>query len=142
MHGLRPANREGTIMGMFKDLMDKIFRPSTEASAQAAPGTPAGPSSGGSVATAPSMGAADVAGILDRMARESKQKLDWRHSIVDLMKLVGMDSSLSARRELAADLKYSGDTGDTATMNMWLHKEVMKKLAENGGKVPQELLSR
>ena len=53
-----------------------------------------------------------------------------------------MDSSLSARRELAADLKYSGDTNDTATMNMWLHKEVMTKLRENGGKVPQELLSR
>jgi hypothetical protein len=61
---------------------------------------------------------------------------------VDLMKLVGMDSSLSARRELAADLKYAGDTGDTVTMNMWLHKEVMTKLAENGGKVPRDLLSR
>jgi len=76
------------------------------------------------------------------MANQSKQKLDWRHSIVDLMKLVAMDSSLGARRELAADLKYTGDPGDTATMNMWLHKEVMTKLAENGGKVPQELLSR
>ena len=84
----------------------------------------------------------DIAAILDRMASESKQKLDWKHSIVDLMKLVGMDSGLSARRELAADLKYSGDTNDTATMNMWLHKEVMNKLRENGGKVPQELLSR
>lgn len=76
------------------------------------------------------------------MASESSQKLDWKRSIVDLMKLVGMDSSLSARRELAADLKYAGDTGDTATMNMWLHKEVMRKLAENGGTVPQDLLSR
>jgi len=85
------------------------------------------------------MRAVDVAAILDKMASESKQKLDWKHSIVDLMKLVGMDSSLEARRELAADLKYSGDTKDTATMNMWLHKEVMKKLAENGGKVPPEL---
>ena len=75
------------------------------------------------------------------MAGESKQKLDWRHSIVDLMKLVGMDSSLKARRELAADLNYSGDTNDTATMNIWLHKEVMKKLAENGGKVPGDLLA-
>jgi hypothetical protein len=85
------------------------------------------------------MPAVDVAAILDKMAGEAKQKLDWRHSIVDLMKLVGMDSSLEARRELAADLHYSGDTKDTATMNMWLHKEVMKKLAENGGKVPPEL---
>jgi uncharacterized protein DUF3597 len=129
-------------MGMFTDLMNKIFRPSTGASAQAAPGTPPGVSGGGSTATAQPIGAVDVAAILDKMAGESKQKLDWKHSIVDLMKLVGMDSSLSARRELAADLKYSGDTGDTATMNMWLHKEVMKKLAQNGGKVPQELLSR
>jgi Domain of unknown function (DUF3597) len=87
------------------------------------------------------MRAVDVAAILDKMASENKQKLDWRHSIVDLMKLVGMDSSLEARRELAADLNYSGDTKDTATMNMWLHKEVMKKLAENGGKVPPELLA-
>jgi Domain of unknown function (DUF3597) len=75
------------------------------------------------------------------MAGESKQKLDWRHSIVDLMKLVGMDSSLKARRELAADLNYAGDTNDTATMNIWLHKEVMKKLAEHGGKVPGDLLA-
>ena len=58
------------------------------------------------------------------------------------MKLLAMDSSLAARRELAADLNYSGDTGDTATMNMQLHKEVMKKLAENGGKIPQDLRSR
>lgn len=57
------------------------------------------------------------------------------------MKLVGMDSSLSARKELAADLHYSGDTNDSATMNMWLHKEVLKKIAENGGKLPQSLLS-
>jgi hypothetical protein len=61
---------------------------------------------------------------------------------VDLMKLVGMDSSLAARKELAQDLHYTGDTSDSATMNMWLHKEVMKKLAENGGKVPQNLLTK
>jgi hypothetical protein len=75
------------------------------------------------------------------MAAANGQKLDWRHSIVDLMKLVGMDSSLAARKELAADLKYSGDTNDSAAMNIWLHKEVMGKLAANGGKVPPELLS-
>jgi len=128
-------------MGMFTDLMNKIFRASPAASAQPAPGAPAPPSqptAGGGGAAQP-MRAVDVAAILDKMASESKQKLDWKHSIVDLMKLVGMDSSLEARRELAADLKYSGDTKDTATMNMWLHKEVMKKLAENGGKVPPEL---
>jgi hypothetical protein len=142
-------------MGMFTDLMNKIFGSSTPAAASpAAPGASAtsgggGPSAAaprteagaGSAPAAPPMAAVDVAAILDRMASESKQKLDWKHSIVDLMKLVGMDSSLAARRELAADLHYSGDTGDTATMNMWLHKEVMKKLAENGGKVPPELLA-
>ena len=139
-------------MGMFTDLMNKIFRPSGAASTQVAPGTRAEPGGGPATAGQPTeaaasgaaaqpMSAVDVAAILDRMASEKKQKLDWRHSIVDLMKLVGMDSSLEARRELAADLKYSGDTKDTATMNMWLHKEVMRKLAENGGKVPPELLA-
>ena len=83
----------------------------------------------------------DVAAVLEKLAASNSQKLDWRHSIVDMMKLVGMDSSLAARKALAADLHYSGDTNDSATMNMWLHKEVMKKLAENGGKVPAELLS-
>lgn len=81
----------------------------------------------------------DIEATLDKMAADNPQKLDWRHSIVDLMKLVGMDSSLSARKELADDLKYSGDKSDSATMNMWLHKEVMRKLAENGGKVPADL---
>jgi hypothetical protein len=146
---------EEKLMGMFTDLMNKIFRPSTGTSVPSAGGTPSGGGAGesaatgtppgdgvGSSATTQTVGPVDVAAILDKMASKSKQKLDWKHSIVDLMKLVGMDSSLSARRELATDLKYSGDTGDTATMNMWLHKEVMKKLAENGGTVPQELLSR
>jgi hypothetical protein len=133
-------------MGLFTDLMNKIFRPPSGAAPQTegAPSAPSTPSGAGGVSapTAPPVAAVDVAAILDRMASESSQKLDWKHSIVDLMKLVGMDSSLSARRELAADLKYAGDTGDTATMNMWLHKEVMTKLAENGGKVPRDLLSR
>ena len=135
-------------MGMFTDLMNKIFHPATGPSAHSAPNAPTEGSGKGSAAaaqpaaTAQPVGVVDVSAILDTMANQSKQKLDWRHSIVDLMKLVAMDSSLGARRELAADLKYSGDPGDTATMNMWLHKEVMTKLAENGGKVPQELLSR
>ena len=74
------------------------------------------------------------------MAKKNPEKLDWRRSIVDLMKLVGMDSSLSARKQLATELHYSGDQNDSASMNIWLHKEELKKLAENGGKVPQELL--
>jgi hypothetical protein len=126
--------------------MGKIFQRAPAASAQPAPGAASDnasqPTPRAAPAAAQPAAAVDVAAILDRMAGESKQKLDWKHSIVDLMKLVGMDSSLSARRELAADLKYSGDTNDTATMNMWLHQEVMNKLGENGGKVPQELLSR
>jgi hypothetical protein len=102
---------------------------------QAASGQPA---AGGMAAGLPSN--VDVAAVLDGLAKSNREKLDWKHSIVDLMKLVGMDSSLSARKALAADLKYTGDTNDSATMNMWLHKEVMRKLAENGGKVPQDLL--
>ena len=83
----------------------------------------------------------DVTVILDKMAEQNRESLDWKGSIVDLMKLVGIDSSLSARKQLATELHYSGNQSDTAEMNIWLHKEVLKKLAENGGKVPQELLS-
>jgi hypothetical protein len=81
----------------------------------------------------------DVAAILTKLAASNKEKLDWQKSIVDLMKLLNLDSSLSARKELADELHYSGDKTDTASMNIWLHKQVMVKLAENGGKVPDEL---
>jgi hypothetical protein len=87
------------------------------------------------------MSTVDVEAVLTGMATGNPQKLDWRHSIVDLMKLLNIDSSLGARRELAHELAYSGSTDDTATMNIWLHKQVMTKLAENGGKVPAELCS-
>ena len=82
----------------------------------------------------------DVTAILDGLAAKNPEKLDWRHSIVDLMKLVDIDSSLNARKELAKELNYSGDTNDSAAMNIWLHKQVIQKLAENGGKVPADLL--
>jgi hypothetical protein len=82
----------------------------------------------------------DVGARLDFMAAYAAQQLNWRTSIVDLMKLVGMESSLAERRELAGELDYTGDTADTATMNIWLHKQVMIKLAENGGVVPADLL--
>jgi uncharacterized protein DUF3597 len=82
----------------------------------------------------------DVTAILDGLSAKSSEKLDWRNSIVDLMKLVGMDSSYSARVELAKELQYTGSTSDSAAMNIWLHKQVIKKIAENGGKVPQDLL--
>ena len=79
---------------------------------------------------------------MDKLAADHKgEKLDWKHSIVDMMKLLGMDSSLSARKDLASDLHYSGDMNDSASMNMWLHKEVMRKIAENGGKVPADVLN-
>ena len=83
----------------------------------------------------------DVGAILDGLAAKSSEHLDWKKSIVDMLKLLGMDSSLSARKELATDLSYSGDESDSAAMNEWLHKAVLKKLADNGGKVPAELLS-
>jgi len=105
------------------------------------PAPVAAPTPGPSSSTAPAQ-PVDVAAILDNLAAKNSEKLNWKHSIVDLMKLVGMDSSLAARKELAQDLHYTGDTSDSATMNMWLHKEVMKKLAENGGKVPQNLLNK
>ena len=82
----------------------------------------------------------DVSAILSKMAQNNSQNLDWQHSIVDLMKLLNLDSSISARKELARELGYNQDTSDSAAMNIWLHKKVMEKLAENGGRVPKDLL--
>jgi hypothetical protein len=82
----------------------------------------------------------DVATQLDQAARARGQDLNWRTSIVDLMKVVGMDASLQERRDLARELNYGGDTDDTAKMNMFLHRALMKRLAENGGRVPPEML--
>ena len=76
---------------------------------------------------------------MNDLAAKNKEKLNWKTSIVDLMKLLKLDSSLSARKDLAKELGYKEDTGDSAAMNIWLHKQVMRKLAENGGKVPAEL---
>ncbi|KKX29502.1 DUF3597 domain-containing protein [Rhizobium sp. LC145] len=91
-------------------------------------------------ATAPSpSGAVDIGPILDAAVKKSGQKLNWKNSIVDLMKALNLDSSLAARKELADELGYTGDKGDSAAMNVWLHKALMKKLAENGGVVPAEL---
>jgi hypothetical protein len=76
---------------------------------------------------------------MDDLAGKASQQLNWRTSIVDLMKLINLDSSLTARKELAQELHYTGDMNDSASMNIWLHKQVMIKLAENGGKVPDDL---
>jgi hypothetical protein len=87
------------------------------------------------------MSAVDVVAKLEGFAAASKEKLNWKVSIVDLMKLLGLDSSLAARKELATELGCPAEKmGDSAQMNMWLHKIVLRKLAENGGNVPQELL--
>lgn len=85
------------------------------------------------------MAEVDVTALLDDMASKNSQKLNWKTSIVDLMKLLDLDSSLGERKELAKELDYTGDMNDSATMNIWLHKQVMNKLAANGGKVPAEL---
>ena len=133
-------------MGLFSNLLSKVFGqqtaaattpPPAAAGGQIAAGAPAPASSG----SAPSAAVVDVTAILDDLAAKNPEKLDWRKSIVDLMKLVDMDSSLASRKELAKDLNYSGDTSDSAKMNIWLHKEVIRKISENGGKVPQDLLS-
>jgi hypothetical protein len=139
-------------MGLFDNLMSKIFTrssaaagasassapPTTSVAQSTQPSTAPSAGSGGGAATATQQ--VDVTAILDGMAAKNPEKLDWRHSIVDLMKLVGIDSTLNARKQLATELHYSGDQNDSASMNIWLHKEVIRKLAENGGKVPQELL--
>ena len=82
----------------------------------------------------------DVAKQLDRATRDHGEKLDWRHSIVDLMKALGMDASLQERKELARELNYEGDMGDSAKMNIYLHKTLLQRLSQNGGKVPADLL--
>jgi Tfp pilus assembly protein FimV len=112
--------------------------PGNAAPAAAPAATPA-PAARPSAPAAPAQ-PVDVAAILDGLAAKSSEKLDWKKSIVDLMKLVGMDSSLSARKELAKELHYTGYPNDSAAMNVWLHQQVLKKLSENGGKVPAELL--
>lgn len=124
-------------MGLFNNLMSKIFGTASSAAASQPSSAPASAGSGGASPTAQTV---DVAAVLDGLAAKNPEKLDWKHSIVDLMKLVGMDSSLTARKQLAAELNYTGNPNDSASMNVWLHKEVLKKLSENGGKVPQELL--
>jgi len=119
--------------------------PSQSTAATANPESAATPApSATTAATSPATSApsapVDIASILDAAVKKSGQKLDWKHSIVDLMKALGMDASLSERKELAQELGYTGDAGDSAKMNMFLHKALLQKLADNGGKVPADLL--
>ena len=136
-------------MSIFGNIMSAIFGHSSSAAAATTASAPPAAAPGASPpqsAPAPAQPAAsasaapvDVTGIMDGLAARSSEKLDWRRSIVDLMKLLNLDSSLAARKELAQELSYTGDTNDSASMNIWLHNQVMTKLAENGGKVPDEL---
>ena len=148
-------------MGILSNIFHKIFPPShpavTQAAAPAGSAQTAAPGSqqkapapqqqpqqpqqqpqAAAPASAPQQ-QVDVTQILDDKQKQAGQQLNWRTSIVDLLKLLGLDSSLQARKDLAAELHYTGDTNDSATMNIWLHKQVMNKLAENGGKVPADL---
>jgi 3-oxoacyl-ACP reductase-like protein len=147
---------------MFSNLMGRIFGKSEEAAPTPAPepaaveapaevaATEAAPDEAAVTEAAPAAEAApvavsavDIEANLAAMAKENSEDLDWKRSIVDLLKLVGMDSSFGARKELALELGYSQadiDSKGSAEMNMWLHKQVMKKLAENGGTVPADLL--
>ena len=129
-------------MSIFGKIMGAIFGSSAGAApasgAPAGTGSPAGSSSAPSAPAAPAQ-SVDVAAILDKAVAAKGEKLAWRTSIVDLMKALNIDSSLTARKELAKELGYTGDTNDSASMNIWLHKQVMAKLAANGGKLPPEI---
>jgi hypothetical protein len=113
-------------------------QPTSQAGNVPAQPTPAASATAATQA-APQAQPVDVEAVLNDLAKNNPQKLNWRTSIVDLMKLLDLDSSLQARKSLADELHYSGDKNDSASMNIWLHKQVMKKLAENGGKVPADL---
>jgi hypothetical protein len=136
-------------MGLLSTIMSKVFGGKAEAPAsevkcviEVTPATPAevppAPEATAAV-TVPPPEPFDVTAYLDGLAAKAGEKLDWKVSIVDLMKLVGMDSSLASRKELAKELQYSGDTADSAKMNVWLHKQVMQQIAANGGKLPGHL---
>jgi|SRR5580700_3634193 hypothetical protein len=140
-------------MSILGNIVSAIFHragASSPAPAQGAPAAPTGSPASGSPAASPASPSmplepgtrVDVEAVLTKLAAASKERLDWRKSIVDLMKLLNLDSSLTARKELAHELHYSGDTNDSATMNIWLHAQVMHKLAENGGNVPADLLNK
>jgi hypothetical protein len=122
-------------MSIFGKIMSAIF--GSRAGAAPASGGAAG--AGSAPAPAAPAQSVDVAPILDKAVAAKKEKLEWRTSIVDLMKALDIDSSLGARKELAKEFGYTGDTNDSATMNVWLHKQVMIKLAANGGKLPPDI---
>jgi hypothetical protein len=125
-------------MGIFSTIMSKLgFGDKTEAVATVAP-MAAGQAA---AATPVAVSAVDVVAKLEALASAHSEKLNWKVSIVDLLKLLGLDSSLGSRKELATELGCPADKmGDSAQMNMWLHKTVLQKLAANGGNIPAELM--
>jgi hypothetical protein len=128
-------------MSIFGKIMSAIFgskATAAPASGGAAPSTGSGTGSTGGSPAAPAQ-SVDVAAILDKAVAAKGEKLEWRTSIVDLMKALDIDSSFAARKELATELGYTGDSNDSASMNIWLHKQVMAKLATNGGKLPPDI---
>jgi Domain of unknown function (DUF3597) len=129
-------------MSLFGTILEKLgfARPATaQATPQAAPASPTAPAAPAGPAP---ITVVDVMAKLDGLAAANPQKLNWKTSIVDLMKLLGLDSSLAARKELATELGCPADKmGESAQMNVWLHKTVLQKLADNGGNIPKELLS-
>lgn len=136
-------------MGIFSNILGKIFGHKPKAAPAPAPAPKAPPQTPQTSQTpktpqeqahAQAPAPVDIEAVLEDMAANNPQKLNWRTSIVDLMKLVGMESSLQERKDLADELGYTGDKSDSAAMNIWLHKAVLKKLSENGGKVPASLL--
>jgi hypothetical protein len=126
-------------MSVFGSIMGAIFgHGSAQANASPTAASGATPTQTASSSAAPAR-TVDVAAIVDKAAATKGEKLAWRTSIVDLMKALNLDSSLTARKELAKELHYTGDTNDSATMNVWLHKQIMAKLAANGGKLPSDI---
>lgn len=143
-------------MSIFSSILAKIFPSEHPANTNAAPSTESSGATGQASASSASVGAAgspssaggagqavapavDVNAVLTELQSKNAEKLNWKTSIVDLLKLLGLDSSLTARKQLAGELGYKGSTDDSAAMNIWLQQQVMQKLAQNGGKLPADL---
>ena len=122
-------------MSILGNILGRIFKRRETATPTAAPAPTAAPTTTTTTFTPAAAAAVDVDGILDFMNEQRDQKLNWRTSIVDLMKLTGMDSTLAERKELANELGYTGDTSDTASMNIWLHKQVIARIRADGGQI-------
>jgi hypothetical protein len=155
---MAPSNAKEKLMGILSNIFDRLrgkapagggggAAATTASTTQA---TPPAQNTGQASQPAPAQQPAtpavaalndvDMEQVLEDLAKKNPQKLNWRTSIVDLMKLLGMESSLQERKSLADELGYTGDKSDSAAMNIWLHKQVMRKVADNGGKVPANLL--